>query len=101
MSVATLLSIARVILLPLRLEVKPVPPKTPNTSLSKSMLPLLLPSVISKSSAVICASTYALIDCCDATAIALLELKLSSSRKALPDKVPLNTGLVNVLFVSV
>ena len=56
-SVVTVLSIASVILLPLRLEVKPVPPKIPNTSESKSIEPLLLPSVMSKSSAVSCVST--------------------------------------------
>ena len=56
-SVATVLSIAMVMLLPLRVEVAPVPPKIPNASESKSIEPLALPSVMSKSSAVICVST--------------------------------------------
>ena len=56
-SVTTVLSIERVILLPLRLESTPVPPSTPNTSESKSIEPLFVPSVMSKSSNVICAST--------------------------------------------
>ena len=56
-SVATLLSMASVMLLPLKLEVKPVPPNIPSTSESKSIEPLLLPSVMSKSSAVIAVST--------------------------------------------
>ena len=56
-SVVTVLSIASVILLPLRLDVKPVPPKIPNTSESKSIAPLFVPSVMSKSSAVSLVST--------------------------------------------
>ena len=56
-SVATVLSIASVMLLPLREEVIPVPPSKPNTSESKSIEPLLEPSVMSKSSAVILVST--------------------------------------------
>ena len=88
-------------LLPLRLLVKPVPPKIPNTSESKSIEPLLEPSVMSKSSAVIAASTNALIDCCDATAVALFDEKSSSSKKAEPDNVPFNTGDVKVGDVSV
>ena len=100
-SVTTLLSIASVMLLPLRLEVKPVPPKMPNTSESKSIEPLLEPSVMSKSSAVIADSTNALIDCCDATAVALFDEKSSSSKKAEPDNVPFSTGAVKVGDVSV
>ena len=88
-------------LLPLRLEVKPVPPKIPNTSESKSIEPLLEPSVMSKSSAVIADSTNALIDCCEATAVALFDEKSSSSRNAEPDNEPFNTGEVKVGDVSV
>ena len=51
-------------------------------------------------------STYALIDCCEATAVAELLAILSSSKNAEPDRVPFNTGLfkvglVRVLLVSV
>ena len=55
--VATELSIAKVKLLPLNADVKPVPPNRPNTSESKSIAPLLVPSVTSKSSAVSFVST--------------------------------------------
>ena len=56
-SVTTVLSIERVISLPLREELTPVPPKIPSVSESKSIEPTVLPSVMSKSSAVIAAST--------------------------------------------
>ena len=56
-SVATVPSIANVKLLPLRLDVSPVPPNKPSTSLSRSIDPLFDPSVISKSSKVSWLST--------------------------------------------
>ena len=61
------------------------------------------PSVISSvlSFVAICEATYALIDCCDATATFESLAKLSSSRNAVPDNAPFKIGAVNVLFVSV
>ena len=56
-SVATVLSMERVMLLPLRAESTPVPPSIPSVSESKSIEPVLLPSVMSKSSAVRAVST--------------------------------------------
>ena len=55
--VATVPSIAKVKLLPLNEEVRPVPPKRPNTSESRSIEPLFEPSDTSRSSAVSCVST--------------------------------------------
>src|SRR5210317_825875 len=42
-------------------------------------------------------STYALIDCCEATDVALSVVRSSSSRNAVPLNVPFNTGDVSVL----
>ena len=61
--VATVLSIATVIVLPEPVVSIPVPPATVRVSLSKSIAIVPLSVVISKSSAVTCASTNALIDC--------------------------------------
>ena len=44
---------------------------------------------------------YALIDCCEATAVAESDVKLSSSLKAVPLISVSRTGLVRVLFVRV
>ena len=49
--------IENVILLPLKAEVTPVPPSKPKVSESKSIDPALVPSLISRSSAVMAAST--------------------------------------------
>ena len=46
-------------------------------------------------------ATYALIDCCDATATFESLAKLSSSRNPVPDKAPFKIGAVKVLFVNV
>ncbi len=56
-SVATVPSIANVTPFPLAVEVNPVPPSSDNVSESKSIDIELLPSLISKSSAVSCVST--------------------------------------------
>ena len=47
------------------------------------------------------ASTYALIDCCVASCVALSEAILSSSNIALPETPVFKTGLVSVLLVKV
>ena len=77
--VATVPSIAKVTLLPDAVDVIPVPPNNPKDSLSRSILIELLPSVKSRSCAVTCESTYALIDCWVANAVFESEPKLSSS----------------------
>ena len=104
--VTTVESIAIVNALPEPVVSIPVPPVNVNVSLSKSIEIDPLSVVISKSSAVIVLSTYALIDCWDAALVALLLAILSSSRKALPEREVLRTplvitGLVKVLFVNV
>ena len=81
--------------------VTPVPPNKDSVSESRSIDISVVPSLTSKSCAVTCESTYALIDCCEATFVAELDDKLSSSKNALPDRLPFKTGLVKVLFVSV
>ena len=78
-SVATVASIATVTLFPEAVESTPVPPKIPRDSESKSMLIVVEPSVTSRSCAVTCESTYALIDCCVASFVALFEDMSSSS----------------------
>ncbi len=55
--VTTVASIANVTLLPLAVELIPTPPNKPNVSLSKSIAMVVVPSVISKSCKVTCAST--------------------------------------------
>ena len=55
--VATVLSMAKVTPLPLAVDVKPVPPSNDRVSLSRSIAMLFEPSVTSKSSAVIAASS--------------------------------------------
>ena len=82
-------------------ESSPVPPNNDNVSLSRSIAMSLEPSETSKSCAVMFASTYALIDCCDATLVAELLAKLSSSKNALPDKAVFSTGLFKTGLVSV
>jgi len=80
-SVATVLSIAKVTLfVPVVVSI-PVPPSKSNTSESKSIAILLpLSADISKSSAVSCVSTYALTDCCVTPLVAELD-DISSSSK--------------------
>ena len=56
-NVATVESIAKVTSLPLAVDVKPVPPNKDRLSESRSMAILLVPSVTSKSCAVMFAST--------------------------------------------
>ena len=56
-NVATVLSMANVTPFPLAAEVNPVPPNNDNVSESRSIDIALLPSLMSKSSAVICVST--------------------------------------------
>ena len=85
---------------------RPVPPASVSVSLSRSTSIVPLSAAISTSSAVTVASTYALIDCCDANLVALLDAMLSSSKNALPEMAVFKTPLVivgdvNVLFVSV
>ena len=55
--VPTAWPIAKVMLLPLNAEVTPVPPSKPNVSESRSIEPELVPSLISRSSDVMAAST--------------------------------------------
>ena len=101
-NVATVLSIANVTALPEPDVSIPVPPVNVNASLSKSIdngPPLS--AAKSKSCAVTCESTYALIDCCVASCVALFDDKSSSSSIAEPETAVFNTALVNVLFVSV
>ena len=79
-NVATVESIANVTVLPDPDVSIPVPPVKVIVSLSRSIDSAPPESAWkSKSSAVICVSTYALIDCCVARAVALLVAKLSSS----------------------
>ena len=58
----------------------PSPPAIVKVSLSKSIAIVPLSELTSKSSAVNCVSTYALILCCVASPVALFELKSSSSK---------------------
>ena len=104
--VATVESIAIVIVLLAPVLSIPVPPAIVNVSLSKSIAIVPLSEVTSKSCAVIVASTYALIDCWDATLVAEFEERSSSSKNADPETAVFNTplvivGLVKVLFVNV
>ena len=79
-SVVTVLSIAKVTALPEPLVSTPVPPVNVRVSESRSMLNAPPESAWkSKSCAVTCESTYALIDCCVASLVALLEDISSSS----------------------
>ena len=84
----------------------PVPPASVSVSSSKSTSILPESDVISKSCASIKLSVYALILCCVASFVALLDAILSSSKTALPETCVLRTlvlivGLVKVLFVNV
>ena len=99
--VATVPSIASVTVVPEPAEVNPVPPAIVNDSEPKATSMFPEPVTISKSCAVFCESTYALIDCCVASCVALSEAILSSSSIAEPETAVFNTALVNVLFVSV
>ena len=100
------LEVAIVIELPEAEVSIPVPPAIVSVSLFKSIAIVPLSEVISKSWAVIWASTYALIDCWVATFVAEFESKPSSSKTAEPETAVFNTalvkvGLVKVLFVKV
>ena len=69
--------IEKVTPLPEAADVTPVPPKSDNVSLSKSIDIVDDPSDISKSSKVIWLAIYAFIDCCVANAVAESLLKSS------------------------
>ena len=99
--VATVLSILRVTVLPVALESRPVPPATVSVSLSRSIAIVPESVVISRSCAVTCASTYALMDCCVAKWLALSEVMSSSSLMDVPEIVPFSTAEVRVLLVRV
>ena len=77
--VTTVASIAKVTLFPLAVLLIPTPPSNPKVSLSKSIAMVVLPSEISKSCNVTCASTYAFILCCVDNAVAEFESMPSSS----------------------
>ena len=77
--VTTVASIAKVTLFPLAVLLIPTPPSNPKVSLSKSIAMVVLPSLISKSCKVTCASTYAFILCCVDNAVAEFESMPSSS----------------------
>ena len=96
-------------MLPDALEVKPVPPNIPNTSLFRSIAILAEPSVTSKSSAVICVSTKSLtaaevgtlvslsLDAIPSDSVTIAEaLKLSIS---IFDNVLLSTSIVLLVKV--
>ena len=88
-SVATVLSMAKVTALRAPLVSIPVPPVNVRVSESRSML--RAPPVSawkSKSCAVTCESTYALTDCCVGTSVALFDAILSSSTNAVMLIVP-------------
>ena len=101
-SVETVESIANVTVLPEPDVSIPVPPVKVIVSESKSIDNAPPESAWkSKSSAVSCVSTYALIDCWVAKAVALFDDMSSSSLIAEPETDVLITGLVKVLFVRV
>ena len=99
--------IAKVTVLPDPVVVIPEPPVNVIDSLFKSILNAPpLSAEKSRSTAVATESTYALIDCCEASFVALLDAMLSSSKNAVPERAVFNTGLVStglvkVLFVNV
>ena len=100
--VTTLLVVLNVTVLLEAADVISVPPASVNVSLSKSIgCDVPLSGAISKSCTVTCASTYALMDCCVAIFVALLEFILSSSRTADPLNEVFKTGVVSVAVVKV
>ena len=88
-SVATVESMAKVTVFPLAVLSSPVPPVNVSVSLSRSIAMVVDPSVISKSWAVTCASTYAFSDCCVTSFVAEFEDISSSSKTPVTVAPPL------------